>query len=288
MANGYDATVKELVWAGAPALLRMLAGARVAGFLSAEFSSVRQRRPDMVAELDGGGLFHMEFQVGREDMVWRMLEYYALISRHHGGAPVTQLVLHLGERGEDGPPGIRHPNLNFRYEVRYIADLDAGPLLDSPAPEDAVLAILCRCDDIRERVRRILARLAPLPRRERADAAAKLLILSQLRRATPVVKEELETMAIQFNIKEHPYLSEIFAQGLAEGEAAGREEGEAKGRAEALLRLVERRRVIVPEEAERRIRAATVADLDRWLDAVLDATDLTADSLDAILAASRH
>ena len=129
---------------------------------------------------------------------------------------------------------------------------------------------------------------APLPRRERADAAAKLLILSQLRRATPVVKEELETMAIQFNIKEHPYLSEIFAQGLAEGEAKGREEGEAKGRAEALLRLVERRRVIVPEEAERRIRAATVADLDRWLDAVLDATDLTADSLDAILAAPRH
>ncbi|UEM01285.1 DUF4351 domain-containing protein [Skermanella rosea] len=288
MANSYDATVKELVWAGAPALLRMLAGDRVASFLSAEFSSVRQRRPDMVAELDGGGLFHVEFQVGREDMAWRMLEYYALISRHHGGAPVTQLVLHLGERGEDGPPGIRHPNLTFRYEVRYIADLDAGPLLDSPAPEDAVLAILCRCDDIRERVRCILARLAPLPRRERSDAAAKLLILSQLRRATPVVKEELETMAIQFNIKEHPYLSEVFAQGLAEGKAEGREEGEAKGRAEALLRLVERRRVAVPEDTERRIRAATVADLDRWFDAVLDASDLTAADLDAILASPPH
>ncbi|UEM03034.1 hypothetical protein JL101_024170 [Skermanella rosea] len=47
-------------------------------------------------------------------------------------------------------------------------------------------------------------------------------------------------------------------------------------------------RVIVPEEAERRIRAATVADLDRWFDAVLDAPDLTADGLDAILAAPRH
>ena len=289
MANDYDATVKDLVWAGAPALLGMLAGAPVRCFLSAEFSSVRQRRPDMVARLMNGSIFHLELQAGPDARLdWRMLEYYGPISELNDGAPVTQLVLHLGERGRDKPAGIAHPNLNFAYHVRYIGDLDSRPLLDSPAPEDAVLAILCRCDDIRERVRRILARLAPLPRRERADAAAKLLILSQLRRATPVVKEELETMAIQFNIKEHPYLSEIFAQGLAEGEAAGREEGEAKGRAEALLRLVERRRVIVPEEAERRIRAATVADLDRWLDAVLDATDLTADSLDAILAASRH
>ncbi|WP_158043543.1 hypothetical protein [Skermanella pratensis] len=288
MANSYDATVKELVWAGAPALLKMLTGARVARFLSAEFSIVRQRRPDMVAELDNGEVFHTEFHAGREDISWRMLEYYALISRHHGGAPVTQLVLHLGERGEGGPPGIRHPNLNFRYEVRYIADLDAGPLLDSPAPEDAVLAILCRCDDIRERVRRVVARLAPLPRRERSDAAAKLLILSQLRKATPVVKEELETMAIQVNIKEHPYLSEVFAKGLEEGEAKGREEGEAKGRAEALLRLIERRHVAVSEEAGRRIRAATVADLDRWLDAVFDAPTLTAADLDAILGSPRH
>ena len=123
-----------------------------------------------------------------------------------------------------------------------------------------------------------------MDRRERADAAAKLLILSQLRRATPVVKEELETMAIQFNIKEHPYLSEVFAQGLEEGEA----KGEAKGRAEALLRLIERRHVAVSEETGRRIRAGNVADLDRWLDAVIDASDLTAADLDAILAPPRH
>lgn len=47
-------------------------------------------------------------------------------------------------------------------------------------------------------------------------------------------------------------------------------------------------RVIVPEEAERRIQAATVADLDRWLDAVLDASDLTAADLDAILESPPH
>jgi predicted transposase YdaD len=297
MAHGYDATVKDLVWAGAPALLGILAGAPVACFLSAEFSSVRQRRPDMVARLADGGLFHLELQTGADArMDWRMLEYYAPISEQNGGEPVTQLVLHLGERKGGKPAGIGHPNLQFSYDVRYIADLDAKPLLDSPLLEDAVLAILCRSDDIRERVRHILARLVPLGRRERADAAAKLLILAQLRRAVPIVKQEVETMAVQFKLSEHPYLSEIIAKELAEGMAEakaegmaeGRAEAKAEGRAEALLRVIERRHGSAPESLAQRVRAASVDDLDRWLDAVIDAPSLGASELDAILSPSRH
>jgi predicted transposase YdaD len=281
MAHSYDATVKDLVWSGAPVLLGMLAGSPVRCFLSAEFSSVRQRRPDMVARLADGGLFHVEFQVGDDARLdWRMLEYYAPISEQNGGTPVTQLVLHLGERRSGKPAGIEHPDLRFSYSMRYIVDLDAGPLLDSPSPEDAVLAILCGSDDIRERVRCILARLATLGRRARDDAAAKLLILAQLRKVTPVVKQELEAMAIQVDIKEHPFLRDIFAQGLAEGEASGQ--------AKTLLRLIERRCGPVPENVTQRVRAASVGDLDRWLDAVFDAPNLDASHLDIILSPSRH
>ncbi|UEM23375.1 hypothetical protein JL100_011780 [Skermanella mucosa] len=62
---------------------------------------------------------------------------------------MTQLVLHLGERGRGKPAGIGHPNLNFAYHVRHIRDLDPQPLFDSHAPGDAVLAILCGNNDIR-------------------------------------------------------------------------------------------------------------------------------------------
>jgi hypothetical protein len=99
----------------------------------------------MVARLADGTLFHVEFQAGGDGrLTWRMLEYYAPISEQNGGAPVTQLVLHLGERRAGRQIGIEHPNLRFSYAVRYLADLDAGPLLASPAPEDAALAILCQ------------------------------------------------------------------------------------------------------------------------------------------------
>jgi hypothetical protein len=281
MAHGYDAAVKDLVWAGAPALLGMLAGAPVACFLSAEFSSVRQRRPDMVARLADGGLFHLEFQAGDDArMDWRMLEYYAPISEQHGGASVSQMVLHLGERRSGVRMGIEHPNLRFSYRVQYIADLDAEPLLDSPAPEDAVLAILCRTDDIEKRVRRILSRLTPLSRRACADAAARLLMLARLRKATPIVIQELKAMAIQVNINEHPFLMDIFDQGRAEGEV--------KGRAEVVLRLIECRHGPISETMAQRVHAGSVDDLDRWFDALVDAPSLDASALDAILSAPRH
>ena len=55
----------------------------------------------------------------------------------------------------------------------------------------------------------------------------------------------------------------------------GREEGEARGEAKAkaqtLLRLLQRRFAGVSEQFTPRVQAATVPDLDRWLDRILDA-----------------
>lgn len=51
-----------------------------------------------------------------------------------------------------------------------------------------------------------------------------------------------------------------------------RDEGRAQGEAKALLRLLERRAVNVPEEAQERIRACTDIDqLDRWFDRAVTA-----------------
>ena len=63
-------------------------------------------------------------------------------------------------------------------------------------------------------------------------------------------------------------------QGRAEGMAEGMAEGRAKGMAEILLRLLERRFGAVPEAARARVCTASIADLDGWLDAILDAEDI--------------
>ena len=64
------------------------------------------------------------------------------------------------------------------------------------------------------------------------------------------------------------------AEGRAEGKAEGRAEGEARGKAEMLLRLMERRFGAVPEAVRAQVSAAPMADLDGWIDAILDARDV--------------
>jgi hypothetical protein len=60
-------------------------------------------------------------------------------------------------------------------------------------------------------------------------------------------------------------------EGRAEGEAKGRAEGEAKGRAEALLKLIQLKFGAVPPDVACAIQAASVAQLDRWVERVLSA-----------------
>ena len=59
-----------------------------------------------------------------------------------------------------------------------------------------------------------------------------------------------------------------------EGRAEGLAEGLVQGKAETLLRQLERRFGAVPEESRTRVLAASVEDLDAWLDAFVSASSL--------------
>ncbi len=63
------------------------------------------------------------------------------------------------------------------------------------------------------------------------------------------------------------------ARGLKRGEARGLKRGEARGRAEMLVRLLRQRFGFVPAEVEAQVRAASVAEVDAWFDACVDAPD---------------
>ena len=71
-------------------------------------------------------------------------------------------------------------------------------------------------------------------------------------------------------------LAEGEARGLAEGEARGLAEGEARGEAKSLMRLLVKRFGPLPEPVVAQIAAGSIEELDRWVDRVLDATDLDA------------
>ena len=72
-----------------------------------------------------------------------------------------------------------------------------------------------------------------------------------------------------------PQLLERLMPTVAEAwKEEGRAEGLVQGKAETLLRQLERRFGAVPEESRTRVLAASVEDLDAWLDAFVSASSL--------------
>jgi len=197
---------------------------------------------------------------------------------------VSNLMLFMAGAAPPRPESsIDHPNLNFSFALHHISEIDPAPLLDSQSPDDAVLAILCRSGDTRQTIRRILARIAELDPVSRSDAATRLAILAQLRRAVPVEIEEAKSMTVSFNIRTHPVFAEIFEEVKLQGVLEGEARGETRGRAGTLLRQLHRRYGTVPQAIVDRFFAASSDELDSWTDAVLDAP-----SLEAIFDPSKH
>jgi len=272
----YDTTLKDLLWRGAPALLRQLVGSTAVRLDPSEYPASRNRRPDFVALLADGRLFHLELQSEPDPrMAWRMLEYYGLIAEAHQGQPPLQQVLALSDAAAAAMPDrLSHPCLHFHYAVISIESLDAGPLLASERIDDNLLALLCRSDDIRLRVRQILERLHRLHDNERRDAVVRLALLSGLRRSVPLVLEEAGAMGIQIDLEQDEFFRDLLARWEARGMEKGLAQGAAEAKAETVLRLLSKRFGELSEARRCQIRAAAPDQLDRWLDALLDARSL--------------
>ncbi len=231
---------------------------------------------DVVARLADGRLHHLEIQTGPDsDMPWRMLEYYSLITRLFGEPPVQQL-LYAGSDRTEFAGGIDQEALQYRYQVIHLGEVDGSTLLESDSLEDNLLAVLCRLEDSRAAVRRILSRLGGLPRRAAADAISQLVILCRLRGLPGLLLEERKHMPIPIpeDILEHPWLQELLQKRLQEVEARGEAKGEAKGEASLLRRQMERRYGELPDWALRRLESADSGTLEKWGLRLLDAASL--------------
>src|SRR3989442_244377 len=141
-----------------------------------------------------------------------------------------------------------------------MSELDSEVLLRSESIEDNLLAILCRLNDARTAVRRILARIAQLPAPRRLNAMSQLLVLSGLRKLEYVIREESARMPVTIDLMENRVIRDYFLQGKQEGEQEGRAEGERQGaKKEAmslLTRQLERRFGPLTEETIGKVSAA--------------------------------
>ncbi len=271
----FDTVLKTLFQSSRLLLLESLAGVPIREWINVELPKAQLNKLDLVAWLADGRLYHLELQSGNDpDMACRMLEYYFLLWKRYSVPPVQQMI-YVGGRPMTMGAEIRHENLTFRYRIIDMRELDSEALLQSPVIADTMLAILCRLDDTRAAVRRILARVSRLPKPQRANAMSQLLVLSGLRRLEAVIKEETARMPVIIDLMETTVIRGYYLQGKEEGKEEGRQEGKQQGaRDEAmtmLTRLLERRFGPLPETVIARLHAADLATLEDWGLRLLDA-----------------
>ena len=127
-------------------------------------------------------------------------------------------------------------------------------------------------------MREILTRVAPLPRKMRADALVKLTALSGLRELDEVVYQEINRMPITVNLMENAVFRNLYRKGEAEGEAKGEARGEAlgakRGGIALLRRLLERKFGPLPEWVLQTLETADFDSLPVWGERVLNAQSL--------------
>ncbi|OUD12559.1 hypothetical protein [Thioflexithrix psekupsensis] len=272
----YDVTFKEL-FPDVNVLFKLLAGSEVVRIESAEFSSIKQRRADLLAYLADGTLLHLELQSGNdEEMLWRELEYCGLIGKAYKMIP-TQIVLYIGKNPALFETQIDTPCLKYSYQVIDIRELDCTLLLESDSLSDNMLSLLGQLQDKQAAIQRVLRKIAYLPSKKRADTLAKLAILVGLRpKELPDLLKKEKTMPITVDLEENPIFAEIFERYTSVGEKRGIQIGEERGiqigegrgivlgKSAMLRRLLEKRFYPLPDWVETKLEHASDNELEMW------------------------
>lgn len=272
----YDATLKELC-ADTPVLLQLLSGqAHIARVVSLEFSSVKQRRPDLLIEFTDADPLQIELQSDNDaSMGYRLLEYYAIIAQQLEG-PIRQTVLYVGDPPLNMTAQIEHPQLHFRYTVIDIRTLSCEQLLESEALGDNLLALLGKLENRQLAVRRVLRSIMRLDSTARTNALEKLAILSGLRpkQLPSLIHEEAETMSITIDLEQNPLFRAAFQRYRTEGI----EEGIEQGAQTTLLRQLRARfGDDLPDWVQVRVQQSSLSELESY-----SINILTAETLEAV------
>src|SRR5437763_1720662 len=135
----YDIPLKELFHQAPQELLILLTGSQAIELLNVEYPSVKVRKHDLVARLIGVRIYHLELQTKNDKkMLWRMLEYYALIHAQYDIAPLQQ-VLYIGKATPHFITHYQSEHLRFDYQLVDIRQIDCQVLLQSNSLEDNIL-----------------------------------------------------------------------------------------------------------------------------------------------------
>ncbi len=259
----YDVALKNILTRPGSSVLAELTGASSLKWLNVEAPKVSNRRVDLLGELPGGNLVHIELQSRNErDFAMRMGEYLFGIGRKYRRLP-RQVALYVGEARLRMKDHVEGPAAFVRFDLVDIREMDGERLLASANFGDNVLALLTRLGEQREAVRRILEQIAARRPGEREEALAELFIIAGLRRMEDEARREATKMPILNDIMDNRVIGPAIRQGL--------KQGRAEGQMEILHSQIVKRFGRIPPAVAQRLAALKPAQLKRVGLRLLDA-----------------
>ncbi len=182
----------------------------------------------------------------------------------------------------DAPEGLDHLARAFgTYALHDLSRMDPDDLSTDAAVRSALLALArAFADDVTEAEADALVvaisdsefgRYMLLYIAEQVSLSPERIEAALKRAGTD--PEEVEAL---MGTAAQVWLEQGEARGKAAGIAEGKTAGLAEGKSETLARLLDRRFGRLPDVTRARIASADLKQLDRWLDAVLDAPTLDA------------
>lgn len=208
--------------------------------IETEQQRVEDRRADLVARVvDSAGkafILHLEIQnQNQKAMPDRMLRYLTDIRLNYPDEDVFQYLLYIGKDALTMPDAIQTAQLNYRYAVIDMHEIDYHVFMAQNTPDALVMAILCDFKDstTKEVVHEIICRLMELTQDDKKslrEYIRMLEILATNRHIDLDIQEEFKMLEIE--IEKLP----SFVMGKEKGEKEG-EKKKALAIAKQLLNI---------------------------------------------------
>lgn len=233
----YDIALKRILTRPGSTLLRVLTGFTELKWLNVELPQTSNLRVDLLGAAPDGRLIQIEFQSrNKARFAQRMHKYLVLIEERYRKYP-KQIVLYLGGDPCRLKSKLSEEDLDYKFHLLDVRDLDSEALMASTNLSDNVVAILTRLSEQPGAVRQILMKIMDGPEEERDEALTEIALLAGLRRLRDEVAREKEVMPIEEDIMDNWIIGPMIRRREAQASA----QGMMQGQLDMLVRLIRKR-----------------------------------------------
>ncbi|WP_456401773.1 hypothetical protein [Persephonella sp.] len=270
-----DITLRDVVQEIPQRFIKILTGKSGVRLLDTSLPEVKDRRVDLLVELEDKSIFHLEIQTTNDpNMPIRVLEYFVLLLFKYPDREILQTVLYIGEKPLKMKNFVKKQNIDFSFNLKDIKEIKCEELIKSEDPMDKILAVLCDVrnpDKLFDEIGRILI---DLPETKRKDYMKKLLNLLSYRPKLMIqfektLKEAKMPLTIdEETLKKNPLYKKGKKEGFEEGLEKGLEKGLIEAKKEAVINLY--KELKLPPEKISKVLKIPLSSVKKFLKEIKD------------------